>query len=839
MRIPCNWASLLVISLSILPRVQAQPRTLEVGGNSSTAKLDADSEPLPPGARFRLGTRNWRHRGEGFSICYSPDSKKIAFTSRYSDVFVMNAKTGQREFAGKLKLKDGSRLKAKAIAFSPNGQELAARSPGRSVELFSVEGRKHLRSQVVKLDFDFGISDGRSLIYSQDGKYLAVGTGFGYAVLDAKTGDIVITENTKAQIQGLAFDAKSTQLFVASLKPSVKIWDLAKREIVKTWSDSDDHFVRGPAIAPNKTTIAVGTQEVLVVDLTADKVVHRLKGDDPKELFMELAISPDGQLVIGASQEGTVYVWNLADGTRKWKLSSNSWVVRNMAISPDGRSVATSDALNHIWVWSLETGELLSGGGPGHDMSVDEVAFSHDGTLLVTGSGQQDTHIWNAATGAHLRKLKTSSSSIAFTLEGNLVTSWANSPQLKVWKASTGDLLSEATPSGPTSGDFAVSGDGKRLVTLERISEPPGCRMLMLEYPSLKPLREIKGDGYHEGCIALSHNGELAAVAAQEIIEIWNLREGVLAARMSGHKHHPQGLAFTPDGRFLISGSLDQTVRVWEMASCKQVFELQGHKRSVAAIALSPNGRIVASAGGSQSYPIDVEDPHQIRLWDIATGEQVATLSGHNEDVSSLAFSPDGKLLASGMYDTTALVWEVPAAAQVRGFRQQPLMEGEAAKFWKDLASADANQGHKALLRLVQNDKAAIGMAEKELKPTVAPPAKEIHGLIQELDSDSFEKREASMAKLMAYGDIIANYLKEAVEKSESAEVKMRCRQILAQAARTLEQSPPTLAQTRSVQLLEWSGTPQAISLLKTLAGGADDAHQTREAKAALVRLKK
>ena len=137
--------------------------------------------------------------------------------------------------------------------------------------------------------------------------------GAGYVVLDAKTGDTVITDNTKAQIQGLAFDAKSSQLYVASLKPSVKVWDLAKREIVKTWSDSDDHFVHGPAIAPNKTTIALGTQEVVVVDLTADKVVHRLKGDDPRDLFMEVAISPDGQLVMGASQEGAVYVWNLVE----------------------------------------------------------------------------------------------------------------------------------------------------------------------------------------------------------------------------------------------------------------------------------------------------------------------------------------------------------------------------------------------------------------------------------------------------------------------------------------------------------------------------------------------
>jgi hypothetical protein len=139
MRIHCNWALLLAISLSILPRVRAQPPTPQVGGTTSTAKLDADGEPLPPGAHFRLGTRHWRHRGEGYSICYSPDSKKIALTSRYCDVVVLNVKTGRREFAGKLKLKDGSSLKASAIAFSPSGQELAARSLSSRLKMVALK----------------------------------------------------------------------------------------------------------------------------------------------------------------------------------------------------------------------------------------------------------------------------------------------------------------------------------------------------------------------------------------------------------------------------------------------------------------------------------------------------------------------------------------------------------------------------------------------------------------------------------------------------------------------------------------------------------------------------
>jgi hypothetical protein len=299
-------------------------------------------------------------------------------------------------------------------------------------------------------------------------------------------------------------------------------------------------------------------------------------------------------------------------------------------------------------------------------------------------------------------------------------------------------------------------------------------------------------------------------------------------------------MEFTRDGRFLLAATPKKTIVVWELATCTPVWRLSGHTRVPGALALSPNRRFAVSAGnygGGDGTPSDA--PLQIRFWDIATGEQVAGIAGHNEDVSSLAFSPDGKLLAAGMYGTTALVWEVPEAARVTGFKRQPLSDADADTLWGKLASTNAEEGQKAVVRLAQDAPAAIALAEKNLQPVVSPPAEMIRSLIEELASDEFQKREAATARLAAFGSAIAGQLTEAAEKSEVLEVRLRCNDLLEKASKRFAQSGPMRQQTRAVQLLEWIGNPEAVALLNRLAGGAKEAHLTTEAAAALARLEK
>src|SRR5690606_6180434 len=137
-----------------------------------------------------------------------------------------------------------------------------------------------------------------------------------------------------------------------------------------------------------------------------------------------------------------------------------------------------------------------------------------------------------------------------------------------------------------------------------------------------------------------------------------------------------------------------------------------GHERSIAVLAQSPNGFVVATAGASGSVPSSTDLPHCIRFWNVATGKQVATLSGHGADVTSLAYSIDGSQIVSGLADTTALIWDVPPAARNVKFARDSIPAGELDTVWKDLASTDGKRGQTAVLRLVQDSTAALKRAE-------------------------------------------------------------------------------------------------------------------------------
>ena len=124
----------------------------------------------------------------------------------------------------------------------------------------------------------------------------------------------------------------------------------------------------------------------------------------------------------------------------------------------------------------------------------------------------------------------------------------------------------------------------------------------------------------------------------------------------SGHTSAVNDVAFSPDGRWLASGSSDQIVKLWEAATGRAVRTLAGHSNSVEAVAFSPDGRWLASGSWDKT----------VKLWEVATGREVRTLAGHSSWVEAVAFSPDGRWLASGGWDKMIKLWEVATGREVR-----------------------------------------------------------------------------------------------------------------------------------------------------------------------------
>jgi tricorn protease-like protein len=170
---------------------------------------------------------------------------------------------------------------------------------------------------------------------------------------------------------------------------------------------------------------------------------------------------------------------------------------------------------------------------------------------------------------------------------------------------------------------------------------------------TVRTIRGQVGDG-DEGKIfaaALSANERYLVVggwSASGAIRLHDFRSGEVIGLLTGHTDVVDGLAFSPDGRYLASGSADKTVRLWDVERRQAVHVLKGHAADIYAVAFSPDGRRLVSGS------VD----HSLRLWDVKQGTLLKEMKGHEDNVMSAAFSPDGRYLASGSDDKTFRLWD-------------------------------------------------------------------------------------------------------------------------------------------------------------------------------------
>ncbi|MFS8507148.1 MAG: hypothetical protein LVQ75_03415 [Candidatus Babeliales bacterium] len=312
-----------------------------------------------------------------------------------------------------------------------------------------------------------------------------------------------------------------------------------------------------------------------------------------------VAFSPDGQLIVTASADGTAKIWNTLTGRLLHTLQGHTSWIPAVAFSPDGQLIATASADGTAKIWNTLTGKLLHT-LKGHTGHVYSVAFSPNGQLVVTASQDKTAKLWNAQKGQLLHTLQGHTdwiNSVAFSPDGQWIVTASHDRTAKLWNPQTGVCL--GTLQGHTDSVLSVAFSPDSLMVVTSSND--------------------------------------------RTVKLWNVQTGQCLHTLEGQKYLIHSVAFSPDGQWVVTASRDNTAKLWNAATGICLHTLQGHNNPVFSVAFSPDGQLIVTFSSDGTA----------KLWNLKTGELLCNVSIHSSMPTTARLSPDGSMIAVGAIDGT------------------------------------------------------------------------------------------------------------------------------------------------------------------------------------------
>ena len=431
------------------------------------------------------------------------------------------------------------------------------------------------------------------------------------------------------------------------------------------------------------------------------------------ELSSNIFVSPGGTQFLTGSRDGRVRLWDAVTGLPVRTFSGHLNQVNVVSLSADGKKVLSSSYDGTLRVWDAATGARL------HMLAFDPrffitAAFSPDGTKALTGSayypGTADPNdttakLWDLATGSQLMTFVGHTgvvSLVAFSPDGSRVLTGSGYPDysVKLWETVSGNELFSVTPYAYGSTWAAFAHDGSKVLLGTFLGDTASLR----DAVTGGEIRSLSASYAGVSCAAFSPDGSKILGGGLRTATLWDAGTGVVLRKFTGHTDLIYSAGFSADGTKVFTGSgnplmglTDDTIRLWDPATGEELHCYTGHTPGMNCAAFSPDktkvltglstdmtilwdaatgaslrsfagGAVAVSFSPDGKKVLTASGKNIVRLLDTASGDEQKSFAAHIEPLCCAVLSPDGTRVLTGSLDSTAKLWDLETATELSTF---------------------------------------------------------------------------------------------------------------------------------------------------------------------------